>query len=115
MASSHLSIILGDPMGVGEALTYIPTDGSSSVDLIGVWSDHASDARHAIGIGMESTVSGARCRISMADVPRIDPAAVIIRAATGERWKIDQASVSAEVAWMLELSKETTSDVRSLR
>lgn len=113
LAAGHLGMILADANGVGEALVYTPAVGSP-VSLFGTWNENPRDARNAIGgVGIEATVSGATCRIRLADVPELDEAATITRVATGEDWTIVQHELSAGVSRILRLAKRAESRVRA--
>ena len=105
-AACHISHILASTGGVGEALVYTDSDGNCT-HLIGVWNEDPSDARNQIGVGIDGTVSLARCRLRFADLPCLDPAATITRVATSEVWDIVQHDVSVGVSRTLRLGKRT--------
>lgn len=110
-ASAHLARILSDPNGAGEPLVYRSASGAA-VSLVGTWNENPSDGRNQIGTGIESTHSGATCRIRVADVPALDEAGTITRSATGEVWQIEQHELSIGVAWILRLAKRSENSVR---
>ena len=103
-----------NPMGVAEAVTYLPEAGDP-VAIRGVWLEFPNDDRQPFGIGVQSEFSGAVLEVAAADVPDLTRAATFTRAATGEVWTVDEMDMCAGVGWRIRLKRAGDASPKGLR
>lgn len=92
--------------GLGEAVTILPRIGAP-VTVRGIWSQGPAARASAQGIGVEDLRGLATLRIALTALPVLDRASRVQRAAfPGEMWRIDEAVLSAGIAWRLTLARQ---------
>lgn len=103
-----------NPMGVAEAVTYLPEDGDP-VTIRGVWQEFPNDERQTFGVGVQSEFSGAVLEVAATDVVGITRGATFTRGATEVVWKIDQLELCAGVGWRIRLKRAGDASPKGLR